>query len=214
MEKARQAQARGDLRAAQIEYRNAVRSDPNSGSTRAALAAASLDLGDGDTGEKEARAALERGYDPVVAGTALLMRAYFVQDRAQDLLRDFPFKEEGTPPAVAAQVAAGRALAQLTLTRPEEAERSVADALRLAPNSAEVQLAAAAVAAAKGDRDGAEAATDRALAIEPSNEQALMRKGILQAAHNDAAGRWRASARSSPSRAGNVAGPPAPRRSC
>jgi Tfp pilus assembly protein PilF len=61
MERARAAQARGDLRAAQIEYRNAVRNSPQSAEARAALAQASLDVGDTDTAEKEARAALERG---------------------------------------------------------------------------------------------------------------------------------------------------------
>src|SRR3954471_4258610 len=89
LERARAAQQRGDMRAAQIELRHAVRSDPNSAARRAALAALSLDIGDGDTGEKEARAALERGHDPA-AGTALLLRAYLVRNRFQELLRDFP----------------------------------------------------------------------------------------------------------------------------
>ena len=52
MERARQAQARGDLRAAQIELRNAVRTSPNSAEARAALAQASIDVGDFDTAER------------------------------------------------------------------------------------------------------------------------------------------------------------------
>ncbi|MCS6855809.1 MAG: hypothetical protein NZ523_13800, partial [Elioraea sp.] len=56
-ERARAAEARGDLRAAQIEWRNAVRANPNDPQLRAALARISLALGDGDTAEKEARAA-------------------------------------------------------------------------------------------------------------------------------------------------------------
>ena len=105
MERARQAQARGDLRAAQIELRNAVRTSPNSAEARAALAQASIDVGDFDTAEKEARAALERGYDRA-AGTAILMRAYLGLRRFDELLREFPQIAE--PAALAAEVAAGR----------------------------------------------------------------------------------------------------------
>ncbi|MDB5373038.1 MAG: Tetratricopeptide 4, partial [Belnapia sp.] len=114
MERARVAQARGDLRAAQIEYRNAVRAEPNSAPARAALAAVSLDLGDGDTAEKEARAALERGFDPA-AGTAMLLRSYLLQNRGRDLLRDFPIPAEPARAAVGGQIAAARAVAALGL---------------------------------------------------------------------------------------------------
>ncbi|MBV1800006.1 XrtA/PEP-CTERM system TPR-repeat protein PrsT [Siccirubricoccus sp. G192] len=183
LERAQEAQARGDLRAAQIEFRNAVRAEPNSGAARAALASASLDLGDMDAAEKEARAALDRGYDRA-AGTALLLRAYLGQRRFQELLRDFP-APEGQPPtpaqaAVAGQVAAARAITQMLLSQPEDAERSVADALRLAPSAVEPQLAAAALAVSKGDRAAAEAATDRALALDPNSAEALLRKASLQ----------------------------------
>ena len=48
LERAQEAQARGDLRAAQIELRNAVRAEPNSGAARAALAAAAFRGGFGE----------------------------------------------------------------------------------------------------------------------------------------------------------------------
>jgi putative PEP-CTERM system TPR-repeat lipoprotein len=179
VERARAAQQRGDLRAAQIEFRNAVRANPNDAALRAALAQASLDLGDGDTAEKEARAALERGYDRA-AGTALLMRAYMVLRRFDEILREFPIQEGQVPNAVAAQVATGRTMAYLALNRREDAARAAADAVRLGPGLVEAQLAAATVAAVAGDRDASEAAVDRALAIEPANPEALMRKGGFQ----------------------------------
>lgn len=184
VEKAREAQARGDLRAAQIELRNAVRDNPASGELRAALARASLDLGDTDTAEKEARAAIERGYDRA-AGTALLLRAYLGRGRFQDLLRDFPEPDAKEPPAVAGEVAAGRAMAQLALDRKPDARASVATALRLAPQSVAVQIAAFSVAASDGDRAAAEAAIDKALAVEPDNVDALIRKAALQADRNE-----------------------------
>jgi len=179
LERARQAQAKGDLRAAQIEYRNAVRAEPNSAPARAALAGISLELGDGDTAEKEARAALERGLDPV-AGTKLLLRAYLAQNRARDLLRDFPVPDDPAKAALAGQIAAGRTLAQLNQNDRDAARLSAAEAVRLAPDTVETQLAAAAVAFLDGDRKAAEAAVDKALAVDPTAPDALLRKAGLQ----------------------------------
>lgn len=179
VERARAAQARGDLRAAQIEYRNAVRDRPDDPALRAALAEASIDLGDGDTAEKEARAALERGYDRA-AGTALLLRAYLILRKFEEILREFPMQEGQVPNTVAGQVAAGRALAYAALNRREDAARAAADAVRLAPELVEPQLAAATIAAIAGDRAAAEAAVDKALAIAPDNTDALLRKGVFQ----------------------------------
>ena len=184
MERARAAQARGDLRAAQIELRNAVRNSPNSAEARAALAQASLDVGDTDTAEKEARAALERGYDRA-AGTSLLLQSYLGRNRAQDLLRDFPAPDAQTPPAVAAVVLAGRAQALLSLDRRDEAREAIARAQQLAPNAVEPNLVASRLAMMSGDRAGAEAAIDRALAANPNNIQALLTKASLQLDRGD-----------------------------
>lgn len=179
MERARAAQARGDLRTAQIEMRNAVRDEPRSVAARMALVQASLDLGDGTTAEKEARAALEIGADPAMA-TAAILRAYLMQGRHADLLRDFP-PQPGNP-ALGTQIASGRALAQLSLNRQDDAAASVAEALSLGPNTSEAHIAAAALALSKGDRQGAEAESDKAIAIDPNSVEALLRKGTLQVA--------------------------------
>lgn len=186
LDRAREAEARGDLRAAQIELRNAVRNRPNDGALRAALAEASLNLGDGDTAEKEARAALERGHDPA-ASTALLLRSYLARSRFQELLREFPV-EASAPPTVAGQVAAARAFAQLALRQPEDAKQSVAEALRLAPGAVEPHFAASTVATAAGDRDAAMAEIDKALAIDPRRAEVLLRKVALQLGANDRQG--------------------------
>lgn len=184
VERARAAQERGDLRAAQIEYRNAVRNEPNSGAVRAALAQASLDLGDTDTAEKEARAAIERGYDRA-AGTSLLLRAYLARRQFAELLREFPEPDAQMPPAVAGQIAAGRAMAQLGIERKDDARASVATALRLAPQAVEPQLAAFTLALLDRDRAAAEAAIDKALASDGNSIEALLRKAALQADRNE-----------------------------
>ncbi|WP_187830215.1 XrtA/PEP-CTERM system TPR-repeat protein PrsT [Siccirubricoccus phaeus] len=178
LERARAAQARGDMRAAQIELRNAVRQEPNSAALRAALAQLSLDIGDADTAEKEARAAMERGFDPA-AGTAIVMRAYLQRTRFQELLRDFPMPPDGTPPALAGEVAAHRAFALLATREVEQAKAAVAEALRLAPGSAQAHLAASSLALAQNDRPGAMAAIERSLAIDPDLPEGLLRRAAL-----------------------------------
>lgn len=179
-QRAAAAAARGDLRAAQIEWRNAARDNPTSGATRAALARISLELGDGETAEREARAALEHGWDRADA-TALLMRAFLVSGRQDALLRDFPEPAPGDAagPFAPGQVAAGRAMALLARNEREEARRSIALARQLAPDAAEPEFAAATLALVEGDRAAAEAAVDKALGYAPDSVEALARKGTL-----------------------------------
>lgn len=182
LERAQEARERGNLREAQIELRNLVRDKPEDAAGHAALSATSLDLGDTELAEREARAALERGYD-AAAGTALLLRSYLASNRAEALLRDFPQVE--TPKPVAAQIAAGRTQALLVLKRLDEAAQSAALARQIAPDVPEVGIAASNVALLQGDRAGAEAALDAVLASQPDNADALLRKGSLQYERRD-----------------------------
>jgi putative PEP-CTERM system TPR-repeat lipoprotein len=178
LERARAAQARGDLRTAQIEYRNAIRADPNNAAARFAFAALSMEMGDPDTAEREARAAMERGFDQATA-TALLMRTYLARGRARDMLRDFP--QVDAPPAVAGQIATLRALGELSVGQREPARQAAQAAVRFAPNLPEAHLAMASVALADGNRAEAEAGVDRALALDANHAEALLRKASFQA---------------------------------
>lgn len=186
LEKARAAFARGDLRTAQIEYRNAVRADPNSGMLRYQLAQISMDMGDTDTAEKEARAALDRNYAPD-ASTALLLRGYLGRGRYREVLREFPMPGASAPPGVAAQIGMARVLSSIA-TNDRDAAKAELEALRsVAPNAAETHLAAATVAAAEGNRAELAAAIDRALAVSPTHPEALLRKAGLQLEQNQRA---------------------------
>ena len=60
---ARKALQKGDLRAAQIYLRNAVRSDPQNAEAHFWLARVSLELGDAVASEREVRAARDRGFE-------------------------------------------------------------------------------------------------------------------------------------------------------
>ena len=177
-QRAAAAAARGDLRAAQIEWRNAARQNP-SNATRLALAAASLEIGDAETAEREARAALQQGADPAAA-MGLLLRAHLISGRHDALLQGFPV----TQPDPGGQIGAARGMALLALGRAEEARAAIEAAVRDAPTSPEPQLAAAALAQSQGDRTGAELLIDRLLAREPRLVEALVRKGGLLFARN------------------------------
>lgn len=179
LERGRAAEARGDMRGAQLEFRNAIRAAPDSAAARAALARVSLALGDGETAETAARAALERGFD-AGEGTALLLQSYVIRGRMEELLRDVPLREDA-PPAVAGRVAAARAMAQIALGRRSDAETSVAAGLRLAPNRPEPHLAASALARALGQREQAAEALARAAAIAPDDAEVLLQQGTLLA---------------------------------
>lgn len=178
MERALAAQGRGDLRAAQIELRNAVRGAPGDAGLRMALAQASLDIGDADTAEKEARAALERRFDAAEA-TALIIRAQIGLNRAREVLREFAEPAADAPPALAGQILAGRALAHLMLNQAAEARAAAEAAVRAAPGLVDVQLAMGTVLGQAGDRAGAEAAVDAALRAEPGSARALLRKSAF-----------------------------------
>jgi putative PEP-CTERM system TPR-repeat lipoprotein len=182
--RAEAAQARGDLRAAQLELRNAIRADPNQAALRLALARVSLDMGDAETAEREAKAALERGGDGV-EGTSLLVRAMLARGRMRELLNELPAPAAGTPPAVAAQVLVGRALASFAIDDREGAARAIEEARRLAPEAPEVVLAASSFAVVNGDRAGGEAMVDALLARQPDHVEGLLRKGAFQLERGD-----------------------------
>src|ERR1700758_4609129 len=78
---AEQYVAKGDLKTAEIELRNAVRQAPDNPVIRARLAQVYLDLGDAASAEREARAARERNGDEAdylpILSDALLRQGKF-----------------------------------------------------------------------------------------------------------------------------------------
>ncbi|WP_458095325.1 XrtA/PEP-CTERM system TPR-repeat protein PrsT [Roseomonas sp. WA12] len=187
LERARAAQARGDLRAAQIEYRNAVRAEPGNPATRLGLGGVSLELGDADTAEREARAALETGRE-AEAATSLLVRTYLARERFRELLRDLPLPRDRAQPGVAGQIAAGRALAEIALDERQAAGASLEEARRLMPEAVETRLVASALAQLEGRQAEAEAEIEAGLARHPDAPTLMFRKAVLQVERGD----WRA----------------------
>jgi putative PEP-CTERM system TPR-repeat lipoprotein len=179
---AREMMARGDVRGAGLELRNAVRDQPRNAEAHYRLAEVQLLENDPIAAEREARLARKTGYD-AAAANLVAAQAMLHQGRFQAVLDEF--KTDGLQPAQAEPLLVTRAFAQLDLHDLPAAEASAADAERIAPQDPNAALAAGRVAAAKRDYDAAEKSVDRALALSPKMPDALLVKGQIAYAKGD-----------------------------
>jgi len=199
---AEQYLAKGDLKAAEIELRNAVRQAPDNPVIRARLAQVYLDLGDAASAEREARAAREHNGDEAdyltILADALLRQGKFADvldlilpgDRAPALeskirtalgdaaagLNDRKKAEAMLRDAMRLDPEAARPKVQLAqlLSRenPEEADKLIDGAIAANPHSAEILRVKAEMLQTRGDQDAAMPLFDEALKIDPKNLQA------------------------------------------
>ncbi|HEY4172591.1 MAG TPA: XrtA/PEP-CTERM system TPR-repeat protein PrsT, partial [Rhodopila sp.] len=176
---------KGDLKSAQIDLRNAVRSDPQNAAAHYWLGRVSFELGDPVASEREAAAARDRGFDPHQA-VPLLAQALLAQNKFQDLLDKL--KPDGKDPALDATILVSRGYAQIGLKHPEDAQKSFTEAEQAAPNAVEPLLAEARLAVARADLAGAGVKIDRAIAAQPKSSEALLAKAQLLRLKNDIPG--------------------------
>ncbi len=167
---------KGDLRAAQIDLRNAVRDDPTNAEAHFRLGVVQMRLGDPVAAEKELRLARDNGFDPRGV-TPLLAQTYMAQGKFKELLRDFAVA--GQPPEIAVAILVTRGLAMMQMDNMDGAASAFAEAERLGPQAVDPPLAAARVLIAKRDYSGAEAKVDRALTINGKAPDALVLKAQL-----------------------------------
>src|SRR5712692_213669 len=191
--------AKGDLKAAEIELKNAIRQSPQDPILRARLAEVYLQLGDAAMAEREARAARERNgneadYLPTLA-EALLQQEKFADLSDQIQPGDRVSALESKVRTALGTAAAGlgdREKAQvmwrdaiqldpsatkpkvqlarfLTKTSPDEADRLIDEAIAANPRSAEMLQVKGEMVQARGDTDGAMRLFDEALKIDPKN---------------------------------------------
>ncbi len=176
---------KGDLRAAQIDLRNAVRNDPQNAEAHFLLGRVMFELGDPVAGEREAIAARERGFDPHQT-VPLQAQSMLQQNHFEDLLNTL--KPDGKDPLLDAAILVSRGYAQVGLKRPEDAQKSFAEAEQVAPNAVEPLLADARLSVARADLAGAQAKIDRAIAAQPKSAEALLAKAQLLRLKNDVPG--------------------------
>jgi cellulose synthase operon protein C len=199
VKEAEQYIVQGNLRAAEIELRNAIREAPQDPVLRARLAEVYLQLGDAISAEREARAARERNgneadYLPVLA-EALLRQEKFANliDLVQPGDRD-PVLESKVRTALGTAAAGlgDRAKAEtllgeaikldpsvakpkirlarlLTGTKPAEADKLIDEAIAADPRSAEALQVKGETLRSRGDQEGAMRLFDQALKIDPKN---------------------------------------------
>ena len=99
-DKAQDHVKKGDLNAAVIQLKNAIRSDANNVDARVQLGSIYLASGNPEGAEKEFKAARARGYDSGKIVSSLA-EAYIVQGKFQDLLDDFQDEQlDGEPQAM------------------------------------------------------------------------------------------------------------------
>jgi len=180
---------KGDINAASIQLKNAIRADPSNVSARYDLARIYLFLGDYAAAEKELTVARERGMaDEKVL--PLLAEAYLRQlkfDKVLEIARPGNFGKEQN-----ARLLILRANAYLGKNDLKNAEKALEEAARTAPDFAGVYVARARLLDRKGDIGGAEAAIDKALSLQKDNLQALVLKGDYRRRQGDYAGAGKA----------------------
>lgn len=179
---ARDALKKGDLRSAQIDLRNAVRSDPQNGEAHYWLGRVSIELGDPVAGEREATSAIDRGYDPHLA-TRLLGQALLAQNKFDAVLQQM--QPGGKDADLDATILVFRGYAEMGLKQPDEAQKAFNAAEKAAPNAIEPLLAEARLLEARGDTDGAMTRIDHAISVQPKSAEALLAKAQLLRAKGD-----------------------------
>jgi cellulose synthase operon protein C len=185
LQNAKTSLQKGDLKTAQIELRNAVRNDPQNAEAHYWLSRVTFELGDPVASEREATAARERGFDPHQV-VPLLLQALLAQSKFAALLEII--KPDGRDAQLDAAILVSRGYAQIGIKMPEDAQKSFAEAERLAPNAVEPLLADARLAVARSDLVGAQAKIDQAIAAQPKSADALLAKAQLLRLKNDSAG--------------------------
>jgi putative PEP-CTERM system TPR-repeat lipoprotein len=140
-------QARGELRAAVIQFRNAVQGAPNNPEARRRLADAYLEQGDGVSAEKELRKAAQLRPDPALQ--ASIGKALLLQGKPEEALA--MLLDAAATPAVAAV----RAQAHLAQGETIAARRAFEAALHTEPAFLPALIGMGQVAALDGQADEA-----------------------------------------------------------
>ncbi len=176
---------KGQLKAAEIQLKNALRDDPANLEARLLLGQVSLREGDGGAAELSFTQALQLNGDRAVI-LPMLGRAYLMQGKAEKILETM--EPAGFPPATAALIDDLRADAEIIEKHPAEAREEAEKALLLQPEMPEALLILAMLRRMQGDDKGAEIFVDRALASSPADVPALEAKGELREALGDPRG--------------------------
>jgi cellulose synthase operon protein C len=166
----------GNLAAAELLLRRAVREDPRNAEAHLRLGLVQLRLGDAAAAEREFRLARESGYQ-LVTVNQMLAETYMREGKFQQLLDEFP--APAAPDKSNVPLLVMRGMAQLSLGRLAEARVTLEQAVKLGPDIPDPELAIARLDVAERNLKAAEDAVDRALSLDGGNVDGLLLKAQL-----------------------------------
>ncbi|HTJ64915.1 MAG TPA: XrtA/PEP-CTERM system TPR-repeat protein PrsT [Alphaproteobacteria bacterium] len=170
--------AKDDLKSAEIELKNAVKADPDNGPLRLKLADIAIQMNDIDGAQVELKSARDHGADEAKV-IPLLGRTYMVQGKFDQVLQEFPVKDNA-PPAVRIATLTVRAEAQMQLKKVEDARSSLMAAEQIDPKAPMPKLGLARIAFTLGQYDDAMTKADELLAIAPTADVHMLKGEILE----------------------------------
>jgi putative PEP-CTERM system TPR-repeat lipoprotein len=170
--------AKDDLKSAEIELKNAVKADPDNGPLRLKLADLEIQMNDIDGAQVELKTARNHGA-PEEKVIPLLARTYMVQGKYDQVLQDFPVKDDASPVVRIATLTV-RAEAQMQLKKVEDARSSLMAAEQIDPKATMPKLGLARIAFTLGQYDDAMTKADELLAIAPTADTHLLKGEILE----------------------------------
>lgn len=166
----------GNIRAAIVQLKNALREDQSDIDARFLLGTIYLGIEDGVSAEKELRAAYNQGLDSDLLrerlGEALLLQGKF-----QELLDEI--HAEGLDPVQRATVMTLRGRAHMGLEDADEASKIFKEAQTVDPQSIAPKLYLSRVYLQKRDLEAAAEQIDSALSLKPDSDLGLIMKGEL-----------------------------------
>ena len=186
-QQAQQFQEHNQWRAAIIEFKNAIQTNPQNLQARQSLGMLYLDIGDGESAEKELRRAAGPG-SVAENFAAPIARAMLLQRQTEKLLAEFSpprFDDKATSP----ELWSVRAEALAGLGKFELAQVAITHATSQNPVPAAAKLSAARVALARGAMAEAQDWIHRALEQAPDDPSVSLLRGdlaFLEGQHDDA----------------------------
>jgi len=179
--------AGGNLRAAEIQLKNAVRQSPQDPVIRARLAEIYLQLGEAAAAESEARAARERGGDEADY-LPILADALLRQDKFAEVLTSIHPGDRNA--ALESKVRAALGTAAIGLRDQDKAAALLRDAVRLDPRAVKPKIQLAQLLNAN-DPAEADELIDEVIAADPRSTEALQVKGKMLRVRGDLDGALR-----------------------
>lgn len=171
---AKQAQAKGDTKAAVIDLKNALQKDPENRDARLLLGKLYDEMGDGASAEKELREASRLGENKN-AVLPELGQALFLQRQFQKVVDEIQPPADA-PPAIRARILTVRGNALVMLKQDAQARAALEEARKLAPESPDVYTGLANLALAERKADEVTALLDTAIAKDPKRAPTWLMK--------------------------------------